>query len=444
MSGRGLRVRLVGAPNARPLRARAARGKGVVALCAAMAGPLSTTAAFAADPLNSSDKVAPNSQQADTRSELNFLPVAGGTTDIGFGGGYFAGLAHLRHGYDPYEWNLESSGLLTFKPREGGGILFPYQDVSFTFSVPRFLGSPLRFELRPSYTWESTLNYYGLGNASSAVTPPGSSASYHEYGRLHPELALDLRGRLADHLAWHIGARFVQTWLQVNDNSRLAEDVRSGSPVVKALLGSTRPNAVATFTYGLQFDNRDNDVSTHAGSYETIDLRVSPGGIEPLPDRYGQILAALRVFIPIWKPRITLALRAVGDWLFGDPPFYELSRFDTTYALGGQNGVRGIPAQRYYGKIKAFGNVELRGEVVSFRAFGKPFGFGVVGFLDGGRVWTEVQPHPELDGVRVGLKYGVGGGLRLRSGSAFVLRADIAWSPDAMPIGGYFAAGEMF
>lgn len=32
-----------------------------------------------------------------------------------------------------------------------------------------------------------------------------------------------------------------------------------------------------------------------------------------------------------------------------------------------------------------------------------------------------------------------GCGERLRSGQAFVMRADIAWSPDARPIGGYFA-----
>ncbi len=30
------------------------------------------------------------------------------------------------------------------------------------------------------------------------------------------------------------------------------------------------------------------------------------------------------------------------------------------------------------------------------------------------------------------------------SGTAFVLRGDIAWSPDATPIGGYVAAGEIF
>jgi hemolysin activation/secretion protein len=141
---------------------------------------------------------------------------------------------------------------------------------------------------------------------------------------------------------------------------------------------------------------------------------------------------------------ITLAMRAVGDMYYGDVPFYELARFDDTYALGGVNGVRGIPAQRYYGKEKAFGNVEVRTELVNFHAFGKPMMFGFVAFLDGGRVWTDLTPHPELDGTGIGLKYGVGGGLRLLSGSAFVLRADLAWSPDATPVGAYVAMGEMF
>jgi len=110
--------------------------------------------------------------------------------------------------------------------------------------------------------------------------------------------------------------------------------------------------------------------------------------------------------------------------------------------------VRGVPGQRYYGKIKVLGNLEVRTELASFRALGKHMLFGVVGFADGGRVWADTSPHPELDGNGLGLKYGVGGGLRLQSGSSFVLRADVAWSPDAealgSPVGGYFAAGQMF
>jgi hemolysin activation/secretion protein len=152
----------------------------------------------------------------------------------------------------------------------------------------------------------------------------------------------------------------------------------------------------------------------------------------------------LRGFVPLSRPRLTLALRAVGDWMFGNAPFYELARFDDTFAIGGTTGVRGVPAQRYYGKLKAFANVEVRAELFTFRAFGKPVAFALVPFFDAGRLWADSTPQPELDGRGVGLKYGTGGGVRLQSGAAFVIRADVAWSPDATPISGYFSAGQMF
>ena len=130
--------------------------------------------------------------------------------------------------------------------------------------------------------------------------------------------------------------------------------------------------------------------------------------------------------------------------LFGDPPFAELPRFEDTYAVGGSNGVRGVPQERYYGKVKVFGNVELRVKLLDFHAFSKLWGFGFETFFDGGRVWADTSAHPELDGTGFGLKYGVGGGLRLSSGTAFVIRGDLAWSPDAKPIGAYITGGEMF
>jgi outer membrane protein assembly factor BamA len=245
-----------------------------------------------------------------------------------------------------------------------------------------------------------------------------------------------------------VGVGFSRSWLQVAPNSKLATDLQSGSPEVKHLLGLVEPAGVATAIGGLQWDSRDNEVSSHSGSYDTAGLRISPGGLKETPYRYAELTGITRVFIPIVGPYVVLAMRLAGDVLVGQPPFYELSRFEDTYALGGQNGVRGIPGQRYYGKVKVLGNLELRTEIKSFRALNKRMIFGVVGFADGGRVWADTSLHPELDGNRVGIKYGLGGGLRLQSGSSFVLRADVAWSPDASaigsPVGGYFAAGQMF
>ena len=375
--------------------------------------------------------------------EVNIVPVAGGTTDIGIGGGYFMGYTRLSPLRVPYDWHIESAGFVTFAPGEGGGVIVPYQDFYLKLTVPRFL-SKIELEVRPAYSWESTLRYYGLGNASSSSLPPGATNKYFEYGRLHPELDVDLRWRFFDHVVGRTGARYVYSWLQVAPDSKLAQDRATGSAEVKSLLGSADSSGVALFNYGIQLDTRDDNVSAHEGTFDSLDLQVSPGGTSWLPSSYVEATVDARFFVPIWKPRLTLAFRVVGDVLYGSPPFYALACFEETYAIGGLNGVRGVPGQRYYGKVKALGNLELRSELEAFHALGKAMVFGVVGFLDGGRVWADTSPHPELDGSGLGLKYGVGGGLRLRSGASFVLRADVAWSPDATPVGGYVAAGQMF
>jgi len=44
----------------------------------------------------------------------------------------------------------------------------------------------------------------------------------------------------------------------------------------------------------------------------------------------------------------------------------------------------------------------------------------------------------------VGIKYGVGGGVRIQWGETVMIRIDMAWSPDADPIGVYFDIGHVF
>ena len=78
--------------------------------------------ALALDPLNSNNRTdekqapitaPPDSSRRDDdppNNELNVVPVLGGSTDLGFGGGYFAGLARVKQGVVPYPWNIDSSG----------------------------------------------------------------------------------------------------------------------------------------------------------------------------------------------------------------------------------------------------------------------------------------------------------------------------------------------
>ena len=419
-----------------------------VATLALMAGVFFGARAHADDPLNSSDKPTPQEQQEkkkeppDGKFEFNIVPIVGGSTDIGIGGGVFTAISRVKKGHEPFLWKVEMVGTVTVR-EHNDALQAPYQDVFVKLIVPEFLGLPMRFEIRPAYTWERTLGYYGVGNAS--VAPSNVPSSYDQYGRIHPALDVFSRLKLVDHVAAQVGMRYTQNSIQVDPNTKLAEDLASTDPEIHSLVhGPTGIHGVALFQYGLQWDNRDNEISTHSGMFHEITVKGSPGGTPEFPYRYGQANAKARFYIPIIKPRLTLALRAVVDALVGDPPFYELSRFDDTYAIGGSNGVRGVPGQRYSGKIKMFGNIELRSEIAKFNALKKNMIFGAVGFFDGGRVWADWKPEPQLDGTGLGLKYGTGGGLRLQSGETFVIRLDVAWSPDATPIGAYFGADQMF
>jgi outer membrane protein assembly factor BamA len=413
-------------------------------LCVAFVPVEAWGAEPAGNPLNSDEKPPSSDIPPPTqgKNEFTLVPAAGGSTDIGVAVGYFTALTRTEKGYVPYLWNLESAGLVSFGLKNGA-VDVPYVDVYGKLTVPRFLDHPIDLEIRPSFTDEQILYYYGMGNASSASPPSGQSTTYFQYSRIHPSLLADVRFKVVDHVAAITGMRYTGSWFDVPSGSKLSQDIQTGSAEVRGLIGPTSPTQVGLFIYGLQVDTRDSEVTPHSGTFDEATIKLSPGDNPTLPFRYGEASLNLRAYVPLSR-RVTLAGRIIGDVLFGDPPFAELPRFEDTYAVGGSNGVRGVPAQRYYGKVKIIGNVELRVRVFDFHALSKPMSLGFETFFDGGRVWADTSPHPELDGTGFGLKYGIGGGVRLTSGSAFVLRADVAWSPDAMPIGAYVSAGEMF
>lgn len=391
------------------------------------------------------DDAAPVAKTAKT--EVTALPLFGGDSDIGLGGGFLLSVARVDPKYAPYRWAIDSTGLITFKSAPSGGVDVPYQDYVVKLTLPHLVKDRLRLELRGSFNWLSSVKYYGLGNASR-LDPPLSdlpSPRYYQFERIDPSLRATLRVAVASGLSFIVGAMYTHNWIEAPPDGKLANDMRSGSPAVKALLGGTAPHGVLKLEYGVLFDRRDNEVSTKRGVFHQATVRLSPGGPGLfLPYRFGEANVTVRFFVPLGTPRVVLAFRGVVDLLFGDVPFYELALFEDTNAIGGVNGVRGVPAQRYYGKAKVLGNLEVRTDIVDFKLFKKPYKLGVVGFFDAGRVWTDYEPHPELDGTGFGLKYGVGGGVRLQSGESFVLRVDVAWSPDALPIGAYFGAGQLF
>lgn len=390
------------------------------------------------------------------RFEPMVVPVAGGDSDIGFGVGALISLTKFVPGYKPYGWRVEGAGFITFK-KPDGEIKVPYQDTYLSLVFPGLFGDRLRFTVRPSFTRTELLKYHGLGNASpyvprwKAYDPDVEPDLYeaarkvNEYGLAEAELQLEARVRVAHPFYVALGVEYTQSWIDVYPSSKLLEDRRGDhGETVRALVAGPERSGSMLFRYALLQDTRDDETSPTRGVFNKVAVRLSPGGTGPFPYRYAGVNGTFRIYLPLWKRYLSVAARAVADVLVGDPPIYELARYDEGYALGGVDGVRGVPAQRYYGKMKLFGNLEVRVELPSFTAIKQKITFGLVGFADGGRLWTDYPLIPALDGTDIGLKYGTGGGVRLQVGKSFVLRVDAAWSPDADPIGLYFKAGQIF
>ncbi len=377
---------------------------------------------------------------ARPQREFTAVPLVGGDTDAGFGGGYMASFATLAPDLEPYRFRIESATVATFKTDQPFSP--SYVDSYLKLDWPHLIAHRLRLSIRLSYTRETRLNYYGIGNATQIAS--ASDPAFYRYERIHPTLQANLEYKLGAGLKLTWGASYTQNWLRVPATTKLAEDIQGGSDTERRLLGDAAPHAAVLFSYGLAWDTRDDEVSPQRGFYHTARIDLGPGAGKEVPHRWARFDGALRAYVGLVPRRLTFAARVVGDFLFGDAPLYELPRYDSTSAIGGASGVRGIPAQRYYGRIKLFGNFELRSELFHFRLFSKENRFGLTGFFDTGRVFSDYHAEPTLDGHGIGLKSGGGIGVRLAAGQSFVLRLDTAWSDKLTPSAAYLGSGHVF
>lgn len=411
------------------MRDRPFRGRWLLAAAAGLVG-VTSVPAFA-------DEVAPTSAivvREDRDIEVGLVPLVGGDTDHGFGGGALGNVTLFDRTRSPYRWKVEFGAFYAIK----GEFTNPsFVDAYALITYPQLLQKGLRLELRPSVTKDTAVGFYGVGN--QPARPQESVPARDTYERLHPSLSVMTLWQGRHNLALLIGSRYTYNDIDLAPNSTLAQDMMFVDRDLQS------PHSVLTVETGIVYDSRDNELAPTSGQYHALKLRVSPEVGTVMPYGYQQVNATARVYHTIVPRYLVLAMRAVFDVQFGDVPFYELSRFEDTSAIGGSQGVRGVPAYTFYGRVKAFGNIELRSEVSRFRWLGSPYILGFAGFYDAGRLWSDIaESRPDLDGTGLGLHYGVGGGVRIQKGRSFLLRGDVAWSPDARPVGVYVQANHAF
>jgi hypothetical protein len=390
---------------------------------------------------------------APDRWEWGALPAIAGNSDIGIGFGAIGSLARFVEGYAPYRWRAELLLFFTIKEAPGGGVESPFHDDHLKLDFPGLLGGRLRLYLTLSFRRFFTSGYHGIGNDSSdapidELFLPEARTSldadrFYQYDRIFPALEAMARITLGQRLSLLAGSALSYNAVNVYPGSKLALDRQSADPAVSDALQGVDDHLQALLVAGALWDSRDHETVPSRGMMHHLLLRGCPA----LTHAFGGVNLAARFFLPLLRDRLVLATRAMVDLIWGEAPFYELARhggFDPHWAPGGGRAIRGVPVGRYHGRIKLLGNFELRARVWPFRLFGQRFDLGGLVFFDTGRIWADYRQLSHLDGDGAGLKLGLGGGLRLQWGETFLIRADVAWSPDADPVGIYFDIGHVF
>ncbi len=133
----------------------------------------------------------------------------------------------------------------------------------------------------------------------------------------------------------------------------------------------------------LSFSQLDHPNNPKNGAAWTSAITTNVG-LSSSAENHSILSTDLRAYIsPSSSPQVTLALRAGAEHNFGSFPFYAAR------TIGGKDNLRGHRSTRFAGRSSAYQSAELRAELFEFSTYVAIGTFGLLGFVDNARVWTD-------------------------------------------------------
>jgi outer membrane protein assembly factor BamA len=175
--------------------------------------------------------------------------------------------------------------------------------------------------------------------------------------------------------------------------------------------------------FSLIVDTRDNAGMPRRGIYWQANVRHL-SGLNDASYEVTQLNSDFTFHINLVKNVIVIANRFGGGHNFGDFEFHQAQY------LGSEDNLRGYRRFRFAGRSKAFNNFDLRIAISKFRTYLFTGSWGVLGFVDAGKVWAD---NDTSDDVLVGY----GGGIWIAPLRRFVFQVTYMMSDeDKFPIVG--------
>ncbi|MBL4594893.1 MAG: BamA/TamA family outer membrane protein [Flavobacteriales bacterium] len=221
-------------------------------------------------------------------------------------------------------------------------------------------------------------NFFGLGNNTikndSLLAIDFYKTTYNSYSA-----NLGLVREFWKKSSFSVNVEFQHNAAQLDENTI----VYSSPEINSSIVFGTSDNNIFITTTQLEIDFRDKknlpEQGIHVYGYYKAGIIPSNNS-----STYNMVSGVIEHYFTAYIPSpITLGLRGGGSISDGEIPFYNL------IYLGNGNNLRGFKKNRFTGNSTVFVNTELRIQLANFSSAFVPIKFGVIGFYDTGRIYSD-------------------------------------------------------
>jgi hypothetical protein len=342
------------------------------------------------------------------------LPNASYDSDDKLGFGVRAEVQQPEAGLDPYR---SAAVVHVFATTNG------YHHHRFRFDLVG-LGPKEHMRLTGHFALRAWLNdgYWGIGNGTvreeryDGLEEDDPARKRYKYELVQPFGQVALRHAVGGPWSLYGSLNVRYSFVRAPSGSLLAEQRPLG------IDGGLGVQAIG----GVLWDTREPETTPDGGWLLEGSGRVVTGTYT-----FGGPFLSARVYGKVF-PWLVVAQRVMGEWLWGDVPFYEMVHWGGVVpipGMGGADSVRGVAFGRWRAPGKAASNTELRIDLFTMRALKEDLRWQLVPFADVGVVWG-AGDDATADAPELPIHPTVGGGIRAIWARSIVGRVDAAVGPD--------------
>ena len=345
----------------------------------------------------------------DRGHRLLTLPLFGFDSDNGITLG--AGLQLSKYGFRERPLDYLQQFFVSYSTVGGGTIKYNGDFHSITRKG--------KLNIKVIYSTLFAIRYFGFGNETTF----SSERNKNDYYRVNQKLFTIFPMfyyNFSENYTGRVGLSFIYTDTKMN-NEELLDDFKYGTYG----LGKLNPLGLHA---GLEVEKRDNKIMPTRGFFGDFYASLFPK-VFNINETFYRAGGDIRGYFPFGLfEGSTLALRAGGEKIWGEYPFYAAS------FLGGIENLRGYNRWRFSGDASLFGQAELRIWLTNLKLILKNK-LGVNLFAETGRVFVEGDFE---DSKRWHPSYGIGLWLSyLRD--TIIVNTYVAVSPDRLTFSFGFA-----